>query len=248
MPAHYLKVGRNRILTLAVICPLWLLAQTGCSKLRENPVSSSNLASANLCQSCHGSEANPAPPRDVSGATSTTLVTVGAHQAHLSAVIGVSVTCDECHVVPDSVLTPGHIVDGPAPVRFGPIATSFGVGPRWDRSSETCSSVYCHGATLSGGSNTQPRWTLVDSSQKSCNSCHGFSPPSGKHASVWGPHNYMGTNCTNCHGGTVTDPSGSMIIRREVHINGVVDVQIFGGSWNPATKTCSPGCHGPQQW
>src|SRR5262249_27414977 len=100
------------------------------------------------CSACHGSANNPAPPRDVAGNTDPSFVTVGAHQAHLNASHGISapIDCSACHVVPTSVLGPGHIDhEGPATVTFSGLAVADSAQPKWDRNSATCSATYCHG-------------------------------------------------------------------------------------------------------
>ncbi|HUL58080.1 MAG TPA: CxxxxCH/CxxCH domain-containing protein, partial [Anaeromyxobacteraceae bacterium] len=49
------------------------------------------------CTSCHGAE-NPAPPIDTHGLTGTTLVSVGAHQAHVAPTLtGTAIACSACH-------------------------------------------------------------------------------------------------------------------------------------------------------
>lgn len=68
-------------------------------------------ASANSvdCSVCHGSQANAAPPVDVSGNSATTETGVGAHQSHLGpSSWRAEISCSECHVVPADVGDPGH--------------------------------------------------------------------------------------------------------------------------------------------
>jgi hypothetical protein len=40
---------------------------------------------------------NAAPPVDTRGASATTLVSVGAHQAHVAATLRPAIACTECH-------------------------------------------------------------------------------------------------------------------------------------------------------
>ena len=174
---------------------------------------------AQACNGCHGSDVNPAPPLDLSGASATTLHTVGAHQSHLrTGSIRLAVGCSECHVVPASVVAPGHIDSSPAELIFGVLASSDGATPTYDHLAQppTCSSVYCHGATLdAGGQHTQPIWTQVDGTQATCDSCHGFPPPDPH------PNN---TDCSQCHPRTVS--SGQTInVNGGTHIDG--DVTLF---------------------
>ena len=202
--------------------------------------------SAAACSSCHGRAQNPAPPVDTRGRSDTTLPSVGAHQSHLNALLSSPVACGECHTVPTSVSSPGHI-DGLVQLVFGPLARTGGASPGFSTSANTCSGAYCHGATLGGGSDTSPLWTRVDGSQKACGTCHGIPPPTGRHPSVFGDHSFMGQNCTVCHA-DVTNPAGSAISNRALHIDGNVAVKPQGGTWNAADKTCSPGCHDPESW
>jgi predicted CxxxxCH...CXXCH cytochrome family protein len=136
------------------------------------------------CTSCHGAGDNPAPPPDVAGSSDTSHTSVGAHATHVAA----DVACAECHVVPTAVGDAGHIDASPAEVTFGTLASDDGVTPSWDGS--TCT-VYCHGASLSAGSNTTPNWTTVNGTQAACGTCHG-TPPGGSHPSQ--------TDCESCHG------------------------------------------------
>jgi predicted CxxxxCH...CXXCH cytochrome family protein len=158
------------------------------------------------CGSCHGSGASAAPPPDLSGNTDPSVVTVGAHQAHLAGSTGfAAVACTECHVVPTSVLDPGHCDSAaPAEVKFGPLASAKSTYPVWDRNTGTCQGTYCHGATLLGGSNKDPSWTST--SVLSCGSCHTAS--------------YHGRSSCDCHGSVW---SGGQIIDPTKHVNGQTD-------------------------
>lgn len=172
-----------------------------------------DVAQPTACNACHG-DANPAPPKDTWGNTVTTITGVGAHQAH---VVGRGlarvVACDECHVVPATVVAPGHL-DGVTQVRFSGVAFANGASPVY--ANGTCANSACHDVsnytgTPGGGLATTPSWTLVDGSQRACNSCHGFPPPA--------PHP-PSTICIACHEnatnmGGFLDPS--------LHINGRVD-------------------------
>ena len=74
-----------------------------------------------------------------------------------------------------------------------------------------------------------------------CGSCHGLSPATGKHPSVWDDHASL--RCTNCHGAT-SNTSGSAIVDKTKHVNGSVEVKLTGGgTWDPLTKSCNVSCH-----
>ncbi|HEY3359815.1 MAG TPA: hypothetical protein VGQ83_41580 [Polyangia bacterium] len=182
------------------------------------------------CSSCHGSAQNPAPPTDTSGRADPALPSVGAHQAHVNpdpaTSISAPVACGECHVVPDAARPFEHINDA-VEVTFGGLATANGVPAAW--SGTTCQS-YCHGATLSAGTNTTPAWTTVDGSQAACGTCHGLPPAP--------PHPQSG-KCGGCHA-KVIDLDGNFV-DKTLHINGRVDLDMVGPG-GPCTS-----CHGSTQ-
>jgi len=147
------------------------------------------------CRVCHGGSASSAPPADLLGGTSTDLITVGAHTAHVDEVgTFARVSCNQCHAGFDGYAGANHIdlaTPGIAEVQFGAIATDSGrIAPVWDRNSGTCSSVYCHGS-FDGGVNAQPNWT-ADRLTEGCASCHGFPPSTHTTAEQRGA-------CASCH-------------------------------------------------
>ncbi|WP_242394218.1 CxxxxCH/CxxCH domain c-type cytochrome [Anaeromyxobacter oryzisoli] len=169
------------------------------------------------CTGCHGGKDNQtgAPPFDRNG--SATSPAVGAHTKHVQ----FGVACNSCHVVPDSANTPGHIEGKPARVVFGGLATANGATPSYDPATMTCSSTYCHGATLNGGKETTQTWD--GQILQGCQSCHGY-PPGGGHPTD--------SNCVGCHPTTVnTDNS---LKAGGTHLNGTIDVGSGGGAVHPA--------------
>ncbi len=175
------------------------------------------------CALCHGSLTSAAPPKATWGQAADA-VRVGAHAAHLGATHGLSqpIACAACHVVPADALSPGHVDGAAAEVTFTGLAIAPGLLPAWDRTTGTCASTYCHGATLSGGAAPAPIWTRADGTDRACNACHGAPPP------VPHPAN---ADCGACHPGYA---AGAVNV--VTHVNGVVDL---GGSG----LTCS-SCHG----
>ncbi len=167
------------------------------------------------CNLCHGNAENNAPPQDTHGNQDTSLVTVGAHQAHvLDSTWHKTVACSECHVVPSSVEDPTHIDNATATVTFGSLATHGGRTPTWDPNSATCSNTYCHSQ---GGDNQSPVWTKVDGSQEKCTSCHHLPPDDHLTSGRTG-------GCNGCH----PDIDSDMRIipaQKDLHINGVIDVK-----------------------
>lgn len=176
-----------------------LLILSGCgSNARKRQAISEDIS---RCTICHGSSDNAAPPRPVDRAGGENPWGVGAHQAHVAVnPIAAPISCSECHIVPNEIDDPGHISDnGVVTVVFGPLATANGATPKWDRSTGTCGSVYCHGSTLASSSGFNPSWNATFSKLKisgesnTCaGSCHGM-PPVAPH-----PQNQQ---CMTCHPG-----------------------------------------------
>jgi predicted CxxxxCH...CXXCH cytochrome family protein len=183
------------------------------------------------CNGCHGNaaaapvaapgNASAAPPVAVAvgltpGGTATTLLGVGAHQAHLivNSTWHVDFTCVNCHTQVNDAGQAGHN-DHPLPATM--VFTGVGAGTTFDGAS-SCTS-YCHGSTLkegtvpSGGTATTPIWTKVDGSQSKCNSCHG-NPPVAPHSQT--------TTCEDCHGDVILNAAAGTWKDRTKHIDGIV--------------------------
>jgi predicted CxxxxCH...CXXCH cytochrome family protein len=175
------------------------------------------------CTTCHGQGDDPAPPVDTEGHEASSFPGVGAHQAHLATnALGRPLACEECHVVPSMVDSPGH-VDGTVQVVLSSIATSGGhTGARFDPATQTCADSWCHGAA-SAGHAASPAWTSTLA--LGCDSCHDSPPPA--------PHPHM-TECAKCHGAVVA-ADGTSIKDPSRHVDGIVDVQV--------PEQCT-GCHG----
>jgi predicted CxxxxCH...CXXCH cytochrome family protein len=197
------------------------------------------------CTSCHGDaaralvagadpRAQAAPPSDSTGATATTLVTVGAHLSHLNpgaGAIAAPLACSECHVVPAS----NSHADGAVTVTFGARSRTGGVSPAWNPGTATCSTVYCHGATLTGGTLSTPVWTTVNGTQKACNACHGNPPSTGQQ--TVSDHRQAG--CGACHPGY-----GATTANLATHVDGLKEVGNKLTAYTASTRTCTNSCHG----
>ncbi len=178
------------------------------------------------CNTCHGSAANAAPPRNLDYLSATSLVTVGAHQSHVTdGEMHKGFACQVCHSsVPTKPGDEGHyqkggkLLTGPVPVVVdGGYAGSFA----WDRTAATCTNSYCHAPMQNAGQIT-PVWTAVGRNQAPCGSCHG-NPPAGH-----GPD----TRCQTCHRPSYIGDQP----RSALHVNGHVDLAAPSGS--------CVGCHG----
>lgn len=161
------------------------------------------------CDGCHGDATSPAPPRDLSGATATTALGVGAHRAHLEGPrrLRGPIACATCHRVPTALGDAGHL-DSAAPAEV-----ELGVG--WNRDLQSCATAWCHGPA-------RPRWT--SSGEVTCGSCHGVPPADAAHA----PDLPL-TACAGCHPRSV-DAFGNILLQSgptgltSEHLDGDVDL------------------------
>lgn len=196
------------------------------------------------CTTCHGSLSSNAPPKDLEGNISPSAPGVGAHQNHLTTnTMGRAVLCTECHSVPGSLYTPGHIdSDRPAEIYFNgprsltvtnepgtseydPSLPLYEPNPTFDYNELTCSNTYCHGYFKNANLDNKPVWN--DPSTSQCGSCHGDGsnplpkrPPEGTHPS--------NSNCYICHPDVVDENMN--IINPEKHIDGLLN--LFGTDRN----------------
>lgn len=197
------------------------------------------------CTTCHGSLSSSAPPKDLEGNTSTSAPGVGTHQNHLTLnTVGRQVLCSECHNVPGSLFTPGHIdSDRPAEIIFnGPISLTitnepstsqydqslplFEPDPSFNYSTLTCSNVYCHGYFKNGNLDNTAVWN--DPSTSQCGSCHGNGDnPLPKVQSQGGTHP-ANDDCYICHFQVVDEDY--KIIDPARHIDGKLN--LFGNDIN----------------
>jgi predicted CxxxxCH...CXXCH cytochrome family protein len=173
---------------------------------------------AAICSNCHGDSSTPAPPVNLMGQTQRSDDGVGAHRSHVQGdtTFHRQVLCVDCHVVPAQPNSPGHI-DGDNPtgaeVPFGALARTQNAMPEFDDGTNTCSDVYCHGATLNaGGTLTAPVFTAVDGAAKACGACHGVPPP---------PNHPQISTCGDCH--STMAPGTTTFVQPQKHIDGVVD-------------------------
>ena len=187
-----------------------------------------NYSGAIVCNACHGSINNPAPPNDVRGNQNVTDITVGLHQLHVTNnPFREALNCNECHLTPTNVTDSGHIDSVKnAEITWGTLSQKNGANPSWNRSTGNCSNIYCHGDTI-GGSASNFIWT--ENKSLDCTSCHGF-PPAAPH-----PQN---PNCSGCHGQTVDSSNNNVILTaNKTHIDGSIQMQYSN------SLSCN-SCHG----
>jgi predicted CxxxxCH...CXXCH cytochrome family protein len=164
------------------------------------------------CTSCHGWNQGTSPPQNLSGECGVDKKGVGAHAAmRREAIRAHKVACNNCHTVPTGTWEAGHIDgDNQAEVKFKLLAKADGASPTWNGT--TCSGVYCHGATLTGGTHKEPSWTDESGKAKMCGACHRLTDPEGN----------ADSDCSSCHPTSVK--SDRTIIEDGTHINGTIDM------------------------
>jgi predicted CxxxxCH...CXXCH cytochrome family protein len=144
---------------------------------------------------------------------------VGAHERHLDGALADRTTdplpCNDCHVVPSTVVQPGHFDQPEAKVVF-PWGPRFGAREAFDTATATCN-VWCHfnrSPDVDAGPGRNPSWTDDSGDARQCNSCHDFPPTLCRDGTT---HPTLGPNptvsvCQLCH-----------VFSRPTHVNGVVD-------------------------
>ena len=195
------------------------------------------------CNTCHGNLnadptnlANVAPPRGLDGETDSTDAVVGAHKFHIEWAESVEIACQGCHVVPETATAAGHLDNQPgAEVIFNGMAAQVtGSGTNvpegtFDRSTNSCSNVYCHGDWIILKENSPYKWIYTADKMEgnyaspvwnnpesvTCGTCHDL-PPKGHRV-----HDM--TVCYYCHGLDVIDENGNLT-GSDKHINGKIDL------------------------
>jgi predicted CxxxxCH...CXXCH cytochrome family protein len=152
--------------------------------------------------------------------------------------------CSDCHLVPSSLLDPGHIdPDSTAEMTWSDLA---GAASSWNRSNATCSNVYCHGNFTGGLTSNSPVWTGTN--QAGCGTCHDVGTDPGQ--LDWEHHAYhvsdAGLYCADCHA-SVTNTFLN-IIGLPLHVNGQTDTltrdpAICAACHGSGPEACTR-CHG----
>jgi predicted CxxxxCH...CXXCH cytochrome family protein len=192
---------RVRILRLVASVSIAFLCASlaACMEVANDLENDGGGGTDGACGQCHGAQGNSA-----------------AHVAHVSGggTYGKAFACEECHPVPTSGTYDGTHLNAVVDVVFpeGGLASARGAAPLWDGFSR-CSGVYCHGATLGGGANTEPSWSASSllGPYNQCGACHSIPPPS--------PHPQEDDDsCSECHGGAISGGKPNP----DTHIDGVV--------------------------
>ncbi len=191
------------------------------------------------CTSCHGDATSSAPPKDLSGDTAATAPGVGAHRAHQgTSTWHRTIPCSSCHTVPQTLDAPGHRDgDNVAELKFD---TLNPVGA-FNRGTSACSNLYCHG---NGRGNTGTA-SWITPGKLACTACHAVDGTgmSGDHRL----HIRRNIQCSACHADVIN--AQRTILKPDLHVNGLHEVKMANGTFNPATRRCqNVGCHGSENW
>jgi predicted CxxxxCH...CXXCH cytochrome family protein len=186
------------------------------------------------CTVCHGS-ANAAPPKDLAGNTLVSSAGVGTHQSHLVVTdsLTASLACNECHKVPTSFGSIGHIDSiGGAEVNFnGTIVNSTfaafagSAKPVYSHTTLKCDNTYCHGY-FPNGNKQSPIWNDTTGQFGACGSCHGdvtkstIADKALPKTSLTGGTHPNDNKCYNCHTSVINT---NYKLNLAKHINGQLD-------------------------
>ena len=199
------------------------------------------------CTFCHGGTDNTtgAPPRDIDDQTDAASSSFAAHTTHVSdSVRKLAFDCTACHLMPEDVLSTGHLFVGDTTPGAAEMDFSAGLSPdaSWDGLG-TCSEAYCHG-NGQGANGT----VTVGSDLSACTACHphqasgvsGWATMSGKHSRHLGIDATF--DCGDCHKAVVEQ--WEPIKDVSLHVDGKVSIQLVGEmAWDEASRTCTGECH-----
>ncbi len=229
-------VGGGTYDVTAKTCTATLCHSSG-KTAAPQPAAPSWAGAALGCNGCHGTSNAFGTPDYANGGAGAALA--NSHAKHVS----VAADCALCHV---NTTTTGTAIkagsalhtNGAIDVSLNTTDTRVGTTATWTAATKTCANVYCHGATLTGGTTKSPVWgaTLTG-----CGTCHGFPPATSVHTGK------VATDCIGCH--PHVNATGTGFTDATKHINGAIDAS--GGHAvpyythpvpAPATGQCG-GCH-----
>lgn len=192
-------------------------------------------ANPNNCISCHSNPPNGTAYPNIAR----------SHASH--AVMNVANICAECH----SGLGLGTVdhqnrararasAVQANPAVFGTLAKTGGLNPGYASGTRACSNTYCHGASLTGGSNKTPQWGQTGYLQ-GCGTCHGFPPAISAHSGVT-----SATPCAGCH--SHVNQSNTGFTDPTKHVNGIIEATIGAAPHavpypNHTLTSACLGCH-----
>lgn len=208
---------------------------TGCHNASAaGPYPAATAGAAPNCRGCH---ATADPTVTTTGCTSCHSIppsgtvrpnVAGSHVKHSA------VGCTTCHSGAGSGSGashgPGNKGTNPAVDNVIFSGTLAGASAAWVAATKTCSTTYCHGATLTGGTSKSPVWGTI---LTGCALCHGDPPATATHTGV------TVTQCINCH--THVNAAGTGFSNATLHINGTVEAS---GSCISCHASAQTGTHG----
>jgi predicted CxxxxCH...CXXCH cytochrome family protein len=166
---------------------------------------------------------------------------VGAHDRHLFTARNAALTaCNECHTVPATLSSAGHIdaspgaevifgviakkkTNQPGVVNYDPATPSISPNPVYNSATGTCANTYCHGTFKYGRQSNTVSWTTTT---LRCGSCHGDGLDNPL-PSQGGMHQLpFSANCQSCHADVISNVSGTTYTwaNKAKHINGKLNV------------------------
>jgi len=215
-------------------------------------VAGSPLTALN-CTSCHAS-----PPSGGVPAGAAYPNVPGAHSTHIALnSAGTPVTCNTCHAGLGSG-TLNHYNRAEARVAPGDVAfpatynAQSGASSFDSSAALSCSNVSCHGGQAT------PNWqTGAIDVNTQCTNCHTDGTTSQFNGPTSGNHNrgpHQSAQCTACHNTTALAVNHFTALSTPA-MEGPASATIGGGTtlitagnYNPATRSCTPACHGNETW
>jgi predicted CxxxxCH...CXXCH cytochrome family protein len=191
------------------------------------------------CGQCHSASGGLVTTANTTNATGGL---PGAHSKHVNGAL--TMECNTCHSgyaygdslihmnfqinganVPGftNVLNAGTYNNTNAQLTNGYIWAGPGVVTTGARTIQTCDNIYCHGATLTGGTKSNPSW-IGGSTEIQCGTCHGATaaaPPTtaGHNRHAGAAAGQLQIPCASCHGVITADNK---------HVNGDVKWNFAG--------------------
>ncbi len=189
------------------------------------------------CLSCHGNPPNGTAAPNRTGAHNTTT-------GHFAAQVTLPDGCNTCHNGAGTG-TAKHF-NGTVDVQLLSVYSAKSGTAAYDPTSHTCSNVSCHGGQ------TTPDWLSgsIDVATQ-CTSCHSFGTTQ-YNSFVSGQHYFhvvlTNIDCRACHDvSKLTQSHFKSLNTSTMEGPASATIQDFVG-YDPATATCSLGCHAPRVW